>query len=88
MIAVALAYAGGSRLVELKKERPLSANIAAYALGPDYHQVIKGKLAQLGQACANIVGRPVLGRSCVDTAPLWSAKPHGARGSASSASRR
>lgn len=70
LIAVALAYAGGSRLLELKKKRPLSANIAAYALGPDYHQVIKGKLAQLGQACANIVGRPVLGRSCVDTAPL------------------
>src|SRR6187399_444426 len=70
LIAVALAYAGGSRLVQLKQERALSANIAAYALGPDYHQVIKAKLAQLGQACANIVGRPVLARSCVDTAPL------------------
>src|SRR5688500_14770279 len=70
LIAVALAYAGGSRLLTLKQERPLGANIAAYALGPDYHQVIKGKLAQLGQACANIMGRPVLGRSCVDRAPL------------------
>jgi epoxyqueuosine reductase len=70
LIAVALAYAGGSRLVQLKQQRPLAAEIAAYALGPDYHHVIKAKLAQLGQACANIVGRPVLGRSCVDTAPL------------------
>ena len=69
LISVALAYAGGSRLVQLKRSAE-SASIAAYALGPDYHRVIKAKLAELGQACADILGRPVLARSCVDTAPL------------------
>lgn len=76
LIAVALPYVGGSRLIQLKKQDPRgaasapSATIAAYALGPDYHRVVKLKLAELGQACADIVGSAVLARSCVDTAPL------------------
>jgi len=72
LISVALAYAGGSRLVQLRKSAALEggAPIAAYALGSDYHRVVKLKLAELGQACADIVGRAVLARSCVDTAPL------------------
>lgn len=76
LISVALAYAGGSRLVQLRTQRGApagslpGATIAAYALGPDYHRVVKTKLAELGQACADIVGRTVVARSCVDTAPL------------------
>ncbi len=76
LISVALPYAGGSRLVQLRKRGSAlgqssgEAVIAAYALGPDYHRVVKTKLAELAQACADIVGRAVLARSCVDTAPL------------------
>lgn len=76
LISVALTYAGGSRLVQLKQRGSAPDNsapgaaIAAYALGPDYHRVVKAKLAALGQACADIVGRAVVARSCVDTAPL------------------
>lgn len=76
LIAVALPYAGGSRLLQLKPRRAepgapaQQATLAAYALGPDYHHVVKAKLAELGQACADIVGRAVVARSCVDTAPL------------------
>lgn len=44
--------------------------IARYAHGPDYHHVLKHKLHQLAEACERIVGRPVVHRACVDTAPL------------------
>lgn len=70
VIAVALAYPGGSALVPLRQKHHLPARVAGYALGRDYHQVIKAKLAALAQVCATIIGRRVLSRCCVDTAPL------------------
>lgn len=71
VVSVALPHAGGQRLVSLRsKSAAPPAAIAGYALGQDYHRVIKLKLRRLADACATIVGRPLLARSCVDTAPL------------------
>jgi epoxyqueuosine reductase len=71
IIAVALPY--GGRSVPLRQSRDgaaLTGRVAAYALGADYHRVLKEKLFALSRACAAIVGRPIQARACVDTAPL------------------
>ncbi len=44
--------------------------IAAYARGSDYHHVVKDRLLLLADALADLLGRKVLARACVDTAPL------------------
>jgi epoxyqueuosine reductase len=72
LIVVALAYERaraeptprGSGIV------PTTALVARYALGKDYHLVLKERLRRLADRCAELSGRPVLARPCVDTAPL------------------
>lgn len=44
--------------------------VARYAQGDDYHGRLRMLLLELADACARKVGRPVLARACVDTAPL------------------
>jgi epoxyqueuosine reductase len=44
--------------------------LASYARGLDYHHVLKTKLLELAQRIANDLGRPLLARACVDTAPI------------------
>lgn len=51
-------------------EAPLTGKVARYARGEDYHRVLKHKLARLGEAIDELVGRPVERRACVDSAPL------------------
>jgi len=73
LIAVALAYPAGLGLVSLRKSRggpALTGVVARYARGEDYHDVMRKKLRRLADAVANLLGRPVLARHCVDTAPL------------------
>lgn len=72
LIAVALAYPA-SELVPLRRTEdgpPLTGIVARYARGEDYHDVMRKKLRRLADATANVLGRPVLARHCVDTAPL------------------
>jgi epoxyqueuosine reductase len=73
VISVALPYRGASS-VALRRDRdattPLVGSVAAYAVGTDYHRVLKDKLWALGRACKAILGRPVAARACVDTAPM------------------
>ena len=71
LVVVALAYSS-EPLVQLRRKNVplLSGSVARYALGTDYHAVLKSKLAALADTCAELVGRPVLARACVDTAPL------------------
>lgn len=72
VIMVALPYARGDD-VPLRagsEGRPLTGYVARYARGTDYHMVIRQKLRALADACATLVGRAVLARPCVDTAPL------------------
>ncbi|HEY3257126.1 MAG TPA: tRNA epoxyqueuosine(34) reductase QueG [Polyangiaceae bacterium] len=72
LIAVALAYPA-SGLVPLRRAEdgpPLTGIVARYARGEDYHDVMRKKLRRLADAVANLLGRPVLARHCVDTAPL------------------
>jgi epoxyqueuosine reductase len=74
LIVVALPY--GSDNAESSngngKERhlPLTGQIARYARGADYHSVLKERLRLLADRCAELTGRSVLARPCVDTAPL------------------
>ena len=44
--------------------------VARYARGTDYHIVLRQKLEVLANRCTEILGRSVLARPCVDTAPL------------------
>lgn len=72
IVCVALPYGGIP--VALRRSRheaePLVGSVARYAVGNDYHRVLKDKLLGLAEACSRIVGRPVQSRACVDTAPL------------------
>jgi epoxyqueuosine reductase len=73
LIAVALAYPASAGLVPLRRAEdgpPLTGIVARYARGEDYHDVMRRKLRRLADALANLLGRPVLARHCVDTAPL------------------
>jgi len=73
LIAVALAYPASRELVPLRRAAegaPLTGVVARYARGQDYHDVMRKKLRRLADALANLLGRPVLARHCVDTAPL------------------
>ncbi len=49
---------------------PLLGQVASYAAGPDYHHVLRQKFAALGQMIADLSGRPIDARACVDSAPL------------------
>lgn len=44
--------------------------VAAYALGLDYHIALRSRLRRIGQALADLSGRAVWTRPCIDTAPL------------------
>ncbi len=44
--------------------------VARYARGTDYHMVLKTKLQRLATDVAATLGRPILARACVDTAPI------------------
>jgi len=73
LIVVVLAYPGSrSETVPLKTRsgRVLGGTIARYARGHDYHLLLKERLHALADRAAALVGRPVLARACVDTAPL------------------
>lgn len=52
------------------RQLPLTGQIASYAQGGDYHAVLKQKLRLLADHCSELVGRNILARPCVDTAPL------------------
>lgn len=67
LLVVALRYPGGDNTPASELGH---GSVARYARGQDYHLVMKTKLAALAESCSDIVGHPVLGRACVDTAPL------------------
>jgi len=73
LVAVALSYAEPRGTTPLRSEReghPLTGSVARYARGEDYHLVMKKKLSALAERCEALLGRPVVARACVDTAPL------------------
>jgi epoxyqueuosine reductase len=49
---------------------PLEGVVAAYALGDDYHEVIRARLRMLCETIDRLAGRRVQSRGYVDTAPL------------------
>jgi epoxyqueuosine reductase len=67
VVAVALAYDAGVVPVERLIGR---GTVARYARGRDYHALMKTRLKDLAVAVAELVGRPVASRPCVDTAPV------------------
>jgi len=73
LVAVALSYAEPRALAPLRaaSDGPaLTGSVARYARGEDYHLVMKEKLSALAERCEELLGRPVVTRACVDTAPL------------------
>lgn len=72
IVAVALSYAEPAGLpLRATADGPnLAGEVARYARGEDYHIVMKQKLLRLADRCREIVGRDVVTRACVDTAPL------------------
>ncbi|HVU05177.1 MAG TPA: tRNA epoxyqueuosine(34) reductase QueG [Polyangiaceae bacterium] len=71
VVSVALPYAG--RPVALRRSAggpPLVGIVARYAVGADYHRVLKDKLELLRAGLAEELGSPVAARACVDSAPL------------------
>jgi epoxyqueuosine reductase len=54
----------------LSPARRPRGSVARYARGADYHGVMKERLRKLADRCADLSGRAVLARPCVDTAPL------------------
>ncbi|MGB7540086.1 MAG: tRNA epoxyqueuosine(34) reductase QueG [Anaerolineales bacterium] len=49
---------------------PLEGRVAAYALGEDYHEVIRARLRTLCEYIGRLAGRRVQSRGYVDTAPF------------------
>jgi len=71
LVVVALPYErGGPPADGPRRELPLAGRVARYARGADYHGVMKERLRLLADRCAELSGRPVHARPCVDTAPL------------------
>ncbi|HYO96541.1 MAG TPA: tRNA epoxyqueuosine(34) reductase QueG [Polyangiaceae bacterium] len=69
-VVVALAH-DASSLVQLRSSSgALLGNVARYARGDDYHMILKRQLSRLAARIATLVGRTVVARACVDTAPL------------------
>jgi epoxyqueuosine reductase len=50
--------------------RRLRGRIARYARSEDYHMVLRDRLVLLAERLRELLGRPVLARSCVDAAPV------------------
>ncbi len=66
LVVVAMAYPRDDEVTP----QPGEGFVGRYARGADYHDVLKQKLRALGTACEAIIGRPLLARPCVDSAPL------------------
>lgn len=54
----------------LPEDEAPRGKVARYAGGRDYHHVLKERLLVLADVLADLLGRVVLARACVDTAPV------------------
>jgi epoxyqueuosine reductase len=70
VIAVAVAYGWRDPDPEAVAGVPIRGRVARYARGRDYHQVLKAMLYGLAEELGDAIDRPVIGRPCVDSAPL------------------
>jgi epoxyqueuosine reductase len=72
VLSVALPYESPPVALRRRHDAPdaLVGTVARYAVGADYHRVLKDKLIALGEACDALAGRAVSARVLVDTAPL------------------
>jgi epoxyqueuosine reductase len=70
LLVVAWPYAAEDSRADGARRLPLTGQIARYARGADYHSLLKERLRQLADRCAELTGGSVLARPCVDTAPL------------------
>lgn len=61
---------GAARIASGGAPAPVTARLARYAGGPDYHDVLLPPLRALGDALEPLVGRAVRSRAYVDTGPL------------------
>ena len=68
VIVVALAY--GKDAPPVPAPGGVRGLIARYARGTDYHMVVRDRLQLVAAELADVAGRPVATRVCVDSAPL------------------
>jgi epoxyqueuosine reductase len=73
VLVVGLPYppAPGVPLRRSRDGADLTGQVARYAGGRDYHHVLKERLLLLADTLADLIGRPVLARACVDTALVF-----------------
>lgn len=62
--------AGAPTAADFVPLRRLRGRIARYARSEDYHMVLRDRLVLLAERLRELLGRPVLARSCVDAAPV------------------
>ena len=71
VVCVGLHYpAAASSEQAQASSNPMTGQLSCYALGDDYHEVMKAKLAQLYDYMQGITEQPLRGRYFVDTAPV------------------
>lgn len=69
-VAMALDRADPPAPADLVPVARLRGKIARYARGEDYHMVLRDRLVMLADRLREVLGQPVLARSCVDAAPV------------------
>lgn len=72
LIAVAMAYLtdAGQRTARQHPREGLVGQVSVYAYGEDYHRVMARRLDDLQRRLEARLGRPVMARRAIDTAPL------------------
>jgi epoxyqueuosine reductase len=70
VIVVAANYRRGSLVDRTKAAETGTGRVAMYALGEDYHVVVKDRLRELVSRLEEAVGEPMRSRVCVDTVPI------------------
>jgi epoxyqueuosine reductase len=69
ILTLGIRYPDPRQIPEISSEDPLG-NVAAYAWGDDYHEVIPARLRQLIQVVEKNIGRKIIQKIYTDTGPI------------------
>jgi epoxyqueuosine reductase len=71
VIMISMNYLPDYTNLKIMLKQPMRAYIARYALGRDYHRVLRKRLAKLAKQIEEAVGVPVSTRPFADSAPIF-----------------